>query len=92
MSRAIGLPFSRCWRTVWKLDADEKKHRSVLNFGVRNIARLVGDVARAGVRAGRRCGAAAMLPTMHRHRACGRWQPHLGLPRVGAQVGRAAWW
>ena len=83
--RHKAYPFQVLAHRVEKLEADQKKHRSVLNFGVRNIGKLVGDVAR-----GRREG---WSPLWSSGRASdhaptpGLWavEPHLGFRGVGAK-------
>ena len=83
--RHKAYPFQVLAHRVEKLDADEKKHRSVLNFGVRNIARLVGDVAK-----GRREGWSPLWSSGHASDHAptpGLWavEPHLGFRGVGAK-------
>jgi Xaa-Pro aminopeptidase len=83
--RHKAYPFQVLAHRVDKLPADGKKHRSVLNFGVRNIENLVRDVAK-----GRREGWSPLWSSgsaSDHPPTPGLWavEPHLGFRGVGAK-------
>jgi hypothetical protein len=83
--RHKAYPFQVLAHRVDKLPADGKKHRSVLNFGVRNIENLVRSVAK-----GRREGWSPLWSSGHASDhppTPGLWavEPHLGFRGVGAK-------
>jgi hypothetical protein len=83
--RHKAYPFQVLAHRVEKLGDDEKKHRSVLNFGVRNIRELARDAIK-----GRREGWSPLWSSGHASDhppTPGLWavEPHLGFRDVGAK-------
>lgn len=83
--RHKAYPFQVLAHRVEKLGDDEKRHRSVLNFGVRNIRELARDALK-----GRREGWSPLWSSGHgsdHPPTPGLWavEPHLGFRDVGAK-------